>query len=270
MAFAALTAISTQASRIAPCSRRNGCAPESRLCRQFNTCRWPGGTIRSSALESRSPAKPDKTAARASAGVAASASSSRECWPSPVMEGRILAIDDERAMIEQDHADFVVDVEVRRERQTLVCGKNPVRGEFDPCSLDTLKTSSPLVPSLGLTTRPSGFSFRCRSMVSQGCIGPTYLFSAGLRSSVWGTQATPQNCRTSEVAALSLARRCAIALFSPRSYPSAKWRLFPRCRTSSHPSDLDTTAMSRAAQYFCHGVHEDPAAVEHFSPHHVI
>ena len=85
------------------------------------------------------------------------ASSRTECLPSPVTDRPLLAVNNDRQVIEQHHPDLVLDFHVRRNRKTQARGKNLVhRATRVPARSITRKTDSPLVPSLGLTTIPSG------------------------------------------------------------------------------------------------------------------
>src|SRR5215213_5872942 len=101
--------------------------------------------------------------------------------------------------------------------------------------VETMKTDLPAVPSLGFTTSPSGYFSRRRSIPSHDPDEGIYSFRCGPKNNVCGMQGTPEISSTSAVAALSLAIRCAMALFRPISYPNAKCCLDPRRITMSQP-----------------------------------
>jgi hypothetical protein len=46
--------------------------------------------------------------------------------------GAVLAVSNHGKIIDQDHPDLVLDIDIRRNRETQAGRKNPVHGEFKP------------------------------------------------------------------------------------------------------------------------------------------
>ena len=173
------------------------------------------------------------------------------------------------SIIEQDHAHFVLDLDIRAKSQGSDARRKSRFTARSSCGLrvDTRNTDRPDVPSLGLTTRPCGMLRRAGASIAspRSRSGRRACSSFGLRNSVCGMQAMP-----------------AMLPALPRS-PPCRWRSDapPRCsargrsRTRSAAalatlhddqpaprSHLDRDIACRA-QYRSDRIHEYSLAVEH-------
>ena len=105
----------------------------------------------------------------------------------------LLAVDNERMIIQQYHAYLVLDLDVRakwrgssRRRKMLATARSSAGGVF------TRKTDLPDVPSLGLTTTPSGCAFSRPSIASRDPDPGTCSLSFAPKNSVCGCRARRQ------------------------------------------------------------------------------